>query len=219
MGIDEDASLLDAKTVAGLFQDMAVGADIFTDTLVAAKAIADEIGRNRYEVAIYTDDAHVGDHATRTGFRELGVAVRIEHTDDALADALAKESGSLLGARILIPNASDARDTLTAGLQKHGASVESIPVYRTVPAKIDLRGLADDIKIGRIDAVTFTSSSTVRYFMDLVGRDAAISGQFVAATIGPITGATARELGLRDVMEAEPHTVPGLVESLVRRFA
>ena len=55
--------------------------------------------------------------------------------------------------------------------------------------------------------------------MDLVGRDAAISGQFVAATIGPITGATARELGLRDVMEAEPHTVPGLVESLVRRFA
>ena len=142
-----------------------------------------------------------------------------EFVAEALADALAKESGSLVGARILIPNASDARDTLTAGLQKHGASVESIPVYRTVPAKIDLRGLADDIKIGRIDAVTFTSSSTVRYFMDLVGRDAAISGQFVAATIGPITGATARELGLRDVMEAEPHTVPGLVESLVRRFA
>src|SRR5205814_7736579 len=117
-------------------------------------------------------------------------------------DALAKERGSLVGARILIPNASDARDTLTAGLQKHGASVESIPVYRTVPAKIDLRGLADDIKIGRIDAVTFTSSSTVRYFMDLVGRETAISGQFVAATIGPITGATARELGLR----SEEHT-------------
>src|SRR5881296_2393424 len=119
---------------------------------------------------------------------------------------------SLADARILIPSASDTRDALAAGLQKHGASPESIPVYRTVPAKTDLRGLADDIKVGRIDAVTFTSSSTVRYFLDLVGRDAAISGQFVAATIGPITGATARELGLRDVMEAEPHTVPGLVE-------
>jgi len=159
---------------------------------------------------------------TADALKQRGVVPALvpdEFVAEALADALAKESGSLVGARILIPNASDARDTLTAGLQKHGASVESIPVYRTVPAKIDLRGLADDIKIGRIDAVTFTSSSTVRYFMDLVGRDAAISGQFVAATIGPITGATARELGLRDVMEAEPHTVPGLVESLVRRFA
>jgi len=142
-----------------------------------------------------------------------------EFVAESLADALARQSGSLADARILIPSASDARDALAAGLQKHGASPESIPVYRTVPAKTDLRGLADDIKVGRIDAVTFTSSSTVRYFLDLVGRDAAISGQFVAATIGPITGATARELGLRDVMEAEPHTVPGLVESLVRRFA
>jgi uroporphyrinogen-III synthase len=59
----------------------------------------------------------------------------------------------------------------------------------------------------------------VRCFVDLVGREAATSGRFVAATIGPITAATARELGLRNVIEAEPHTVPGLVETLVRRFA
>ncbi len=159
---------------------------------------------------------------TAEALKQRGVVPALvpdEFVAEALADALAKQSGSLADARILIPSASDARDALAAGLQKHGASPESIPVYRTVPAKTDLRGLADDIKIGRIDAVTFTSSSTVRYFLDLVGRDAAISGRFVAATIGPITGATARELGLRDVMEAEPHTIPGLVESLVRRFA
>src|SRR5437016_5823780 len=76
-----------------------------------------------------------------------------------------------------------------------------------------------DAAIGSVDAVTFTSSSTARYCLDLVCRDAAISGHSVAATIGPIMGATARELGLRDVIEAEPHTVPCLVASLVRRFA
>jgi uroporphyrinogen-III synthase len=159
--------------------------------------------------------------ATADALKQRGVVPALvpdEYVAEALADALVKQNGSLTDARILIPSASDARDTLTTTLQHAGARPESLPVYRTVPAKTDLSALADDIKVGRIDAVTFTSSSTVRYFMDLVGRETAISGQFVAATIGPITGATARELGLRDVMEADPHTVPGLVESLVRRF-
>jgi uroporphyrinogen III methyltransferase/synthase len=104
-------------------------------------------------------------------------------------------------------------------LRRHGASVDSLAVYRTVPAQTDLRGLAREIEGGRIDAITFTSSSTVRYFVGLVGTEVATTGRFVAATIGPITGGTARELGLREVMEADPHTVPGLVDSLVRRFA
>ncbi len=120
---------------------------------------------------------------------------------------------------MLIPSAEDARDALAAGLRKHGAEVEPIAVYRTVPVQGDLRGLAADITRGRIDAVTFTSSSTVRSFADLVGRAAATSPRFVAATIGPITAGTARELGFREVIEAEPHTVPGLVETLARRFA
>src|SRR5207248_11262498 len=68
------------------------------------------------------------------------------------------------------------------------------------------------------DAVTFTSSSTVRSFVNLVGP-AATSGRFVTATIGPVTAGTARELGLREIIEAEPHTVPGLVDMLARRFA
>jgi len=126
---------------------------------------------------------------------------------------------TLVGARVLIPSAEDARETLAASLRQHGAEVEPIAVYRTVPVEDDLSRLAADIRLGRIDAVTFTSSSTVRSFVDLVGRPAATSGRFVAATIGPITAGTARELGLREIIEAEPHTVPGLVDSLARRFA
>ncbi|HTI04144.1 MAG TPA: uroporphyrinogen-III synthase [Gemmatimonadales bacterium] len=143
-----------------------------------------------------------------------------EFVAESLAEALiAASGGSLVGSRVLIPSAEDAREVLAAGLRAHGATVETIAVYRTVPVQADLTPLAAEITRGRIDAVTFTSSSTVRSFVDLVGRPAATSGRFVTATIGPVTAGTARELGLRDVIEAEPHTVPGLVETLARRFA
>ena len=143
-----------------------------------------------------------------------------EFVAESLAQTLIQDSGgSLVGARVLIPTAEDAREALPAALRQHGADVQAIAVYRTVPVQTDLSRLASDITLGRIDAVTFTSSSTVRSFVDLVGRPAATSGRFVAATIGPVTAGTARELGLREVIEAEPHTVPGLIESLTRRFA
>jgi uroporphyrinogen-III synthase len=161
--------------------------------------------------------------ATAEALRQRGLIPSLvpeEFVAEALADALVQRSGgSLEGARVLIPSAEDARDALADGLRRHGASVDSLAVYRTVPAQTDLRGLAREIEGGRIDAITFTSSSTVRYFVGLVGTEVATTGRFVAATIGPITGGTARELGLREVMEADPHTVPGLVDSLVRRFA
>ena len=161
--------------------------------------------------------------ATAEALRQRGLIPSLvpeEFVAEALADALVQRAGGRLdGTRVLIPSAEEARDALAARLREHGATVESLPIYRTVAAETDLRGLARDITRGRIDAVTFTSSSTVRCFVDLVGPEVATSGRFVAATIGPITGGTARELGLRQVMEAEPHTVPGLVESLLRRFA
>ena len=143
-----------------------------------------------------------------------------EFVGEALADAIAVRDGATLaGARVLIPSAQDARAALGDGLRAHGAVVESIPIYRTVPAPTDLRALATDITAGRIDAVTFTSSSTVRCFVELIGRETATAGGYVAAAIGPVTAATARELGLRDVIGADPHTADGLVSALVRRLA
>ena len=160
--------------------------------------------------------------ATAESLRKRGLVPALvpdEFVAEALVDALVHESGSLAGARVLVPSAEDARETLTEGLRRHGAAVETIPVYRTVPAHGDFDALISEIIDRRIDAVTFTSSSSVRSFVQLVGSETATSGRFVTATIGPITAGTARELGLRDVIEAAPHTVPGLVASLVTRFA
>ena len=159
--------------------------------------------------------------ATGDALQQRGVVPALvpdEFVGEALAEALGARGG-LAGSRVLVPSAEDARDALAAGLKAHGAAVEVVPVYRTVPATIDLTALAVELRDGQIDAVTFTSSSTVRCFVDLVGRKAATSGRFIAAVIGPVTAGTAREFGLGDVVEAAPHTVAGLVDALLERFA
>lgn len=162
---------------------------------------------------------------TAESLRKRGITPALvpdEFVAEALVEALVAadaHSPAGGGARVLVPSAEDARDVLREGLRRHGALVENVAVYRTVPAQGDFADLIGQIEAKRIDAVTFTSSSTVRSFVNLIGPETAGSGRFVSATIGPVTAGTARELGLRDVIEAEPHTVPGLVDSLVRRFA
>jgi uroporphyrinogen III methyltransferase/synthase len=136
---------------------------------------------------------------------------------EAVVAALAAR-GELRGRRVLLPRAREARDALPAGLRAHGAAVDVIPVYETLAETGVAQGLAAEILAGRIDAVTFTSSSTVRRFVELVGREAATSGRFAAAVIGPVTAATARELGIAVAVEAGEYTVAGLVDALVRHL-
>src|SRR3954471_21221205 len=77
VGVDQHAAFLDAKTVAGLAQHEAVATDIFADALVAAEAVADEIGRDGYEIALDADDTHIDDHPPGAGFRKFGMTIGI----------------------------------------------------------------------------------------------------------------------------------------------
>jgi uroporphyrinogen III methyltransferase/synthase len=158
--------------------------------------------------------------ATAAALSARGVAADLlpdGYVAESLVEAIASQ-GDLHGARVLIPQAAVARDTLAEGLRKLGAEVDVIPVYRTVPALGDGAALAREILAGRIDAVTFTSSSTVHSFVQSVGAEAASCGRYRAAVIGPITAATAREYGLPVAIEAVQHTGAGLVDALVRHF-
>jgi uroporphyrinogen-III synthase len=158
--------------------------------------------------------------ATAAALAERGIRVDLVpqgYVADSLVEALA-ERGGLAGARVLIPQADGARDALPEGLRRLGAEAHVIPVYRTVAAPGDGAGLAREILAGRIDVVTFTSSSTVHHFVRLVGADAARSGRYGAAVIGPVTAATAREYGLRIVLEATEYTSEGLVAALAQYF-
>ena len=138
---------------------------------------------------------------------------------ESLVAAIASR-GDLRGARVLVPRAEAARDALPAGLRALGAVVDVVPVYRTVGAlgEGDGSALAAEILAGRIDLVTFTSSSTVHHFVEAVGAGAARSGLFGAAVIGPITAATARSYGMPVKIEAAEFTAAGLVDALVAYF-
>jgi uroporphyrinogen III methyltransferase / synthase len=120
------------------------------------------------------------------------------------------------GGRVLVARAEQARDVLPAGLESKGYSVEVLPLYRTVVARPDPATVAC-VRAGDVDAITFTSSSTVSNLCDLLG--ALPDPQPVVVSIGPITSKAALERGLRVDAEAEEHTIEGLVDALVSTLA
>jgi len=132
-----------------------------------------------------------------------------EFVAESLLDALDAE---LTGKKILIARAEVAREVLPEELRRRGASVNVAPVYRTVVP--DSATLHKSMAEKKPDWVTFTSSSTVRHFIEMVGKEALADTRI--ASIGPITSATLRELGIEPTVEAEPHTMDGLIAAIVR---
>src|SRR5439155_25403699 len=108
-----------------------------------------------------------------------------------------------------------AREVLPEGLERLGYAVDVLSVYRTVTADADAGDLAR-VREGAVDAITFTSSSTVTNFCDLVGPLPEPSPAVVS--IGPVTSTTARARGLRVDIEAAEHTIAGVVTALVDRL-
>jgi uroporphyrinogen III methyltransferase/synthase len=132
-----------------------------------------------------------------------------EYVAESLVEALA--SDDLAGKRILLPRAAVARDVVPVELTKRGAIVDVVEAYRT-EAPADLKEHAEEVLARKPDWVTFTSSSTVANLVAAVGSEA-LSGLSVAS-IGPVTSATLRAHGLQPRVEADPHTIEGLVGAL-----
>ncbi len=126
----------------------------------------------------------------------------------------------LRGARVLIPRAAVARDVLIKALRGRGAEVDVVPVYRTVASREGAAEIRAALRSGRLDLVTFTSSSTVTAFATMFRdrRDARLLRKVPAAAIGPITAATARRAGFRVAVMPRSYTVDGLARVIVRRF-
>jgi len=155
--------------------------------------------------------------ATATAVKGEGVRADLipeQYVAEAVVEALHAVT-DLAGRRILLPRAEVARDVLPRALAALGADVFDVPAYRTVQEPAARGRLVAELEGGRIDMVTFTSSSAVRNFVGLVGT---ISGSVGVASIGPMTSATARELGLEVDVEANPHTSSALAEAISRFF-
>jgi uroporphyrinogen III methyltransferase/synthase len=122
------------------------------------------------------------------------------------------------GKRFLIPRAQKARDILPEGIIEMGGKVDVIPVYRTVlPDDIDVAGIRELLEEKQIHAITFTSSSTVTHFIEIMARPDlnALLEDVTLASIGPITSRTIKENSLPVHVEASEYTVEGLVNALV----
>jgi len=113
--------------------------------------------------------------------------------------------------RALIARAAGARDVLPAALRQRGAEVDVMPLYETLPEPLDQTHLE---QAERADYVTFTSSSTVRFFLSAAGERLGSGARLIS--IGPVTSAALRERGLEPHVEAARHDIEGLVEALVR---
>jgi uroporphyrinogen III methyltransferase / synthase len=154
--------------------------------------------------------------ATRSAVERLGRKVDVmgkEYVAEGLLEAFAPYE--MAGARVLLPRAAVARDLVPAGLAERGAQVDVVEAYRTaVPDGASER--VREIFGGETkpDFATFTSSSTARNFVDLAGA-AALQGVRVVS-IGPVTTATARSLGIDVAAEARVYTMEGVVEAIIR---
>lgn len=184
------------------------GVDAFFRTFFELYKDAREIGGVRI--------ATVGP-ATTARVRAYHLAVDVQpetYVGEAIIDALQKEA-SLEHLKILLPRAEGAREALAVGLVRLGAIVDEAIAYRTVPETGDVAGGIRRFREEGADIVTFTSSSAAKNFAALKLPP---PPSLLTASIGPVTSATLRDLGLPVSIEAQPHDLEGLVNAIRKHF-
>ncbi|HEY7896395.1 MAG TPA: uroporphyrinogen-III C-methyltransferase [Gemmatimonadaceae bacterium] len=154
--------------------------------------------------------------ATARALLARGIAADVipaRSTAEGLADAL-RDRPDVRGARVLFVKAEGAGDTLPDTLGRVGAAVDQVVAYRTVADASGARAAREALEAGSVDAITFTSASTVRFFVD-AGGSADVVGEARVITMGPVTSAAARSLGFAVHAEAATATIDALVDAVV----
>lgn len=155
--------------------------------------------------------------ATKKAIERRGATVDVvprEYVAESVVRSLRKK---VKGKRVLLVRAKIARDVIPRELRRAGAKVDVVEAYETVVPQTSRTRLRAVLRNSsrRPHIITFTSSSTASNFVKLLGRStfAAMDG-ILMSSIGPVTSATLRELGLRADIKAKEFTIPGLVTAI-----
>jgi uroporphyrinogen III methyltransferase / synthase len=161
--------------------------------------------------------------ATTAAMERYGVRVDLtpaEYRGEAVISAL-MTGDSVRGTRFLLPRSQIARELLADELRAAGGDVLEVAAYTTaVTADKTAPDVYRMLLDRTIDAITFTSASTVRNFVQLVGEEQAsdLLRSTVVAAIGPVTAEAAEQLGIATTVMPSEYTIPALVDALVHHF-
>jgi uroporphyrinogen-III synthase len=159
--------------------------------------------------------------ATKRAIEQRGGKVDVvprEYVAESVVRSLRRR---VKGKRVLLVRAKVARDVIPRELREAGARVDVVEAYETVVPQSSRTRLRSAIASPQRcpDVVAFTSSSTVRNFVALLGKANANLDGIKLASIGPVTSSTLRELGLEVDIAAKEFTIPGLVQAIVHAMA
>lgn len=160
--------------------------------------------------------------ATAYQLNEKGI--RVDYTPtEFVAEAIVKgfEKMAIQGKRILLARAKEARDVLPKALVKMGAEVDVVETYRTVKPKGGAKRLKELLTKKKIDVITFTSSSTVNHFAELLEAEdlQQLLKGIIIACIGPITARTAKGWKMRVQIQPKEYTIPALTQAITQYFS
>jgi len=207
-----DAAIDQLETYDGLIFTSVNGVKFFMRRLKEkGKDVRELKGLRLYAIGPKTEEA----------VNALGIAVDVvpeSYVAESLIDSLGNEN--IRGKKFLLPRAAVAREILPERLRERGAHIDVPPAYRTVRPDTDATELARRLKAGSLHAVTFTSSSTVTHFLELLGDDLRpLLANVAIACIGPVTARTAEKAGLKVDLMADTYTVPGLIAKMEEHFS
>jgi len=157
--------------------------------------------------------------ATKKAIEQRGLKVDVVPKEYVAESVVRNLKNKVKGRRVLLVRAKVARDVIPRELRRAGAHVDVVEAYETVVPQTSRRRLQAALKDPRRrpHVVTFTSSSTVRNFVELLGgrRLRASLDGVLLSSIGPVTSSTLREFKLPVSISAKEFTIPGLVAAIV----
>jgi uroporphyrinogen-III synthase len=165
--------------------------------------------------------------ATKNAIEQRGTRVDVVPKEYVAESVVRSLKSKVKGKRVLLVRAKIARDVIPQELRRAGAQVDVVEAYETVVPRASRTRLQQVMNNPRRrpHIVTFTSSSTVKNFVELLGARQSSKGRAAqlhgvqAASIGPVTSATLRGFGLPVQIAAKEFTIPGLVSAIISAAA